>query len=1112
MRCVTGGAVAESESIELATILLTDLVGSTLLANSVGAARADELRDEHFELLRDAIVSHGGREVKNTGDGLLVAFSSASAAVECAVAMQQRFERRYRNTEQALHLRIGLGAGESTVKDGDYFGMPSILAARLCAQAPSDGILAAELVRALASRCEGIELASVGELELKGFDRPLEAFAVSWAPLEDEQAATSRWPLPALLRSIPPISYVGRVPERAALAEATTLAHSGQRQVALLSGEPGIGKTRITSYVAHEAHGRGFAVAWGACTEELAAPYEPWLAVCTQLVEHAPAAMLARHVERQGGELLRLTRNLGSRLTDVPAPQRSDPETERYLLFKAASALVAELAEAVPLCLVLDDLHWADPQSLALLKHVLAATEEASLLVLVNYRDSDLGKDHPLIAVLADLRKLQGVRRIGLQGLRMDEVAQMMAALAGHEFERDGVELAGRIAAETGGNPFFVGEVLRGLSESGSLVFDEAAARWRIDASAALALPQSVREVIERRVERLGAEFLEVLRAAAVIGREFDIELLCAVLDADEADLLDRLEAAVSAAVLTESSELVGRFRFPHALISQTLYEGLGGTRRARLHQRVAEALEQLYGTESVDRLGELALHWRLAAISVERHKAVDYALRAGQQALQSLAPAAALSLFTDAVDLSEPGSRQHCEAMLGVGVAQRQSGEPAYRDTLLQAARIASALEDAELAARAALENNRGFASAAGVVDTERLAAIERALELDEPTEPARRARLLALQAQEIYYRHDVELRHALATEAVSIARAAGHPDTLGEVLRTATFADWSPETLELRTHQCEELLEYAAAAGDPALEHWAQNIAGHHYVERGEIARAEQAFAREGEIAEQLGQPTLRWFAAFPLPGLAVARDLAKAERLAERALQIGQEAGQPDAIMFYGIALATIRSYQGRGQEIVGLLEQSVAANPALPGWRASLGAILCWLDRTTEAAAILKEGCGDGFAHVPHDRAALRVFGFYADIAVQIGDAEAALALAELMEPFADQFMWDGAACNGHVRLWLGLLAATRGDLEQAERHLSFAREFHEQNHMPLWVARGHLGWAEALAREGESTRARDHANRALELSREHGFGLFEPRAVALLASGAEIKVG
>ena len=141
-----------TESVELATILLTDLVGSTRLATSVGPVRADELREEHFDLLRDAIASSSGREVQNTGDGLMVAFASASAAVECAVAIQQLFERRYRGADQTLHVRIGLGAGESTVRDGDYFGMPSIEAARLCAEAPTDGILISAAVKMFAGR------------------------------------------------------------------------------------------------------------------------------------------------------------------------------------------------------------------------------------------------------------------------------------------------------------------------------------------------------------------------------------------------------------------------------------------------------------------------------------------------------------------------------------------------------------------------------------------------------------------------------------------------------------------------------------------------------------------------------------------------------------------------------------------------------------------------------------------------------------------------------------------------------------------------------------------------------------------------------------------------
>src|SRR6202035_4480866 len=228
------------------------------------------------------------------------------------------------------------------------------------------------------------------------------------------------------------------------------------------------------------------------------------------------------------------------------------------------------------------------------------------------------------------------------------------------------------------------------------LVFDEQAGRWSVDRSAAIALPQSVREVIERRVDRLGEEVLEALQLAAVIGREFDLELLSAIVATDETRLLDHMEAAVAASVLAESAEHVGRFRFAHGLINQTLYAGLGATRRARMHHRVGEALEKLCGSDPGEHLGELALHWRLAAVSMDRAKAGDYALKAGQQALASLAPGEAAKLFADAVELTaEVDSRERCEALIGLGEAQRLTGVAAFRETLLEASQLASVLED---------------------------------------------------------------------------------------------------------------------------------------------------------------------------------------------------------------------------------------------------------------------------------------------------------------------------------------------------------------------------------------------------------------------------------
>ena len=634
-------------------------------------------------------------------------------------------------------------------------------------------------------------------------------------------------------------------------------------------------------------------------------------------------------------------------MADLPAPQTSDPETERYLLFSAVAGLLQEVAQSVPLCLVLDDLHWADGQSVALLKHVVRTVEHGALQLIATYRDSDLGKDHPLTAVLADLRRVEGVQRISLHGLGADEVAQVMTVVAGYELDEDMLQLAGQIAAETDGNPFFVGEILRGLWESGGLTFDEASGRWNIDSSAGIALPESVREVIERRVERLGNEALEVLTQAAVIGRVFDLELLESMLEIGESRLLDHLEAAVAASLLDESSERVGQFRFAHALINQTLYEGLGATRRARVHQRVAQALEDLYGEDPGEHLSELAVHWRLAAISVDKAKAADYALRAGQRALESLAPAEAVKLFADALELmSDLDSAERCQALIGLGEAQLQSGDAAYRETLLEASRIASALPDAELAARAALANNRGGVSSAfGEIDAERLAAIERAIELDDPPNRARRARLLAIKALELEWDPDFGMRRALAEEAISLARATEDARTLAEVLRNVE-AIRAPDTLARRIGLVEELVSCAAEVGDPALGFSAHNFDFHTCLERGDLERAKLALEQQELIAHKLDQPTINWLPRAGKAGWELMQgDLVAGERLAERALQIGQEAGQPDAVFTYGAALTQAGVYQGRGGELIEMIEQSVSAYPTIAAWRAGLASVLC-----------------------------------------------------------------------------------------------------------------------------------------------------------------------
>jgi hypothetical protein len=905
---------------------------------------------------------------------------------------------------------------------------------------------------------------------------------------------------------------VGRAAERARLSELLKEGIEGSRRLALISGEPGIGKTRLSTHAALEARRSHRAVVlYGRADEELAIPYRPWIEALTHYVEHAPGKVLRAHIERHGGELTRMVPHLKERLPEVPPPRDTDPDTERYLLWGAVVGLLREASGEWPLVLVLDDLHWADKPTLLLLKHLVSEGQGMRALIIATYRESDLTRRHPLSDALADLRGEQGVERIAMKGLDEQEIVEIMENAAGHELDEPSLGLSRELHRETDGNPFYTAELLRHLLESGG-VYQQESGQWTVrGALSELGLPESVREVLGRRVERLGEQARGVLSIAAVIGREFDVELLLGVSEPAEEELLGLLEEAVAASVLTESGSVPGRFSFAHALINHTLYEDLGTTRRARLHGNVAEALEQRLGPEPGARVSELAHHWAKATTAVDLDKAVTYAHMAGERALHDLAPDEALRWFKQALELRDQSAeldlRERCELLIGLGDAQRQTGDAAYRETLLEASRIALVLADAELAARAALANNRGDPSSYGEVDQERVSAIERAVELDDPPHPARRARLLALQALELEWDPDFARRQRLCDEAISLARGTGDARTLAEVLRPVLFACRSAETLELRTALSKELLACAATVQDRALQFWAQTNEFHVCTERGEFARAQAALEREQLIAEELGQPTLRWFATWDPGAWELSHgDLLAGERLAERGMEIGQEAGHADAIIVYGGQLATARYVQGRAEEVIDMLEEGADAFPAIPAFRAGQALASCWLGRFTEAAAILEQAASDRFEHISPGVAKLTALALYADVAAQTRDRNAAWILYELIEPWADQIVSTAVVVNGHARMYLGLLADVMGRHKDADQHLAFACELQETNGLLLWAARAHLGWAEALAHRGDSVRAGREAARALKISREHGYGAFEARAVALL--GAE----
>ncbi len=401
-------------------------------------------------------------------------------------------------------------------------------------------------------------------------------------------------------------------------------------------------------------------------------------------------------------------------------------------------------------------------------------------------------------------------------------------------------------------------------------------------------------------------------------------------------------------------------------------------------------------------------------------------------------------------------------------------------------------------------MNNRAGVSSTFGEVDAERLAAIDRAIELDDPPNRGCRARLLALKALELQWDPDFGMRRALAEEAISLARATEDTRTLAEVLRSVFETIRAPDTLARRSDLVEELVSCVAEVGDPALSLSAPFNDFQTCTERGDLERAKLALDQLQLIAHELDQPTWKWIAAYMAAGWeSTLGDLVAAERLFESAFQIGQEAGQPDAVLVYAAALQQARTYQGRSQEVVEMMEQSVSAYPAIAAWRAGLAATLRYLDRGVEAAKILEQAASDRFEHIAPDSATLTALALYADAAVLTDSSGPASILYELIEPWAEQIVWNGVIGYGHARMWLGLLAACMGEHEQADQHLAFACDFQETHGLLLWAARAHLGWAQALAGRGDAARAREHAARALELSREHGYGAFEGLAATLV---------
>ena len=1064
---------------------------------------ADDLRRAHFDALRGAVAATAGTEVKTIGDALMVSYTSAADAIAGAVAMQQSVDQLNRSGGgPALAMRVGLSAGDATFEEGDWFGAPVVEAARLCEAAAGGQILLTDIVRVLAGSRSEHEIRAVGDVEAKGLPVPLVACEVAWAPLDPDGTGPDLVvTLPSAIEHADAFAFVGRATEHDVLVDSWKEAMTGECRTVLVAGEPGIGKTRLVREVCRLAHDQGAVVLWGGCEDELGIPFQPFAEALRGFAHTAPPSALADLVGPLSGELVRLIPDLPQLVADVPDRVTGDPDAERYRLFEAVADLLVAVSTHAPVVLVLDDLHWAGKPSLLLLRHILRSAEQHPVLVIVTYRDTDLDRTHPLADMLADLRRQRGVDRIALTGLDLQGVASFMEHTAGHELEEDGMSLAASVHAETEGNPFFVGEVLLHLAESGALVLRDG--RWTTDLPLdQVGIPEGVREVVGRRLSHLDQATNDVMTLAAVIGREFEVGMLGSLVDGGQEAALDAIEAAEASGLVVEGTGAVGSYRFSHALVRTTLYDELGTTRRLRLHRDVALALVDR--ADADERLAELARHFAEAAALGEVDRAVEWGRRAGDAAMAELAWEEAATHYgraLDALDVAEDADPLvRCDLLMSSGRALKAVSDPRAEDLLAQASELARTHQDAaRLADATLLLCGQRFEREAGEVDASRVSQIEEALDALAGSDPGRRALLLSAEAGELVWSGDAARRRRLADEALELARGTGDREVLGQVLNQRGYVFDSAQLggIDEYLAASTEVIDLAGDLGDRVLlcrSHLARSPV---LIIRGDRQQGEADLRDAEALVTRLRQPALEHRAmVLRTAGTLLSGRLAEAEELSGTASAFAQRHGLPDAAAAHAYRLHYER---GTLDELEPLFAELAEAQPTIHIIRAGLLGVYTTTDRYEEAGVHLRALAADDWAMVPTDGTWIVSIAGAARTAGIIGDLEIAARAYELARSHSGQLAFTGQSFEQPVALSVGTAAMALGRHDEAEALFGEAVELCTAADAPTFVAATRAQWAElCLARNdpGDGDRALELATQALETAQAFKLGRVE----------------
>ena len=834
--------------------------------------------------------------------------------------------------------------------------------------------------------------------------------------------------------------FIGREQETKELRVALNDTLAGKGHLFMLVGEPGSGKTRMTEQLATYARPCNAQVLIGRCYEGEGAPaFWPWLQIVRSYAQEMEPEKLLSAMGPGAADIAQVVSEIKERLPDLPAPPPLEPEQARFRLFDSVTTFLKNASKLQPLVVILDDLHWADKPSLLLLQFLARDLKDASILVIGTYRDMELGRQHPLSQTLGELSRQGLSARIVLRGLTEQDVARFIEMTTGIKPQE---KLVRTVYQQTEGNPFFLSEIVRLLVVEGQLE------RPQVTTASGVRIPEGVREVIGRRLDRLSDECNRILTTASVIGREFSLDALEPLSDISGDQLLELLDEAMAARVINELPQAVGQYSFVHALIRETLYDEISTARRVRFHRRIGETLEQLYGNSPDSHLTELAYHFFQASPAGNGDKAIDYAIRAARRATTLLAYEEAAGHYEHArvvIELQdEVDQEQRGEMSLALGEAYTKAGNNAKaREAFLQAADIARKRGAPEQLARAALDIGMGMAGS-GKVDEIQVSMLKEALSALSEEDSALRVRLLAQLSLALYY--SPELRDDLNHQAVEMARRVDDAEaTVAALYGKHLILEGTPG-VEERLAVATEILEIAERGSNKEMELQIRYRRILDLMELAEMPAVDAETEAYARLAEELRQPRYLWVTPFLKGSRALLEGrFEECAQFARQAMAIGQRAQDPTAPLMFETLINVLRMVQGQVEDREEAIMRYIENFPEIPSMRATLANLYFRLGRREDAQREFDRVAAHDFDTLPRDTSWVVTMANLAYVCSYINDVRRAAILYDQLLPYAPrQCVIGGAAIGtGSILRFLGILATTLSRWEEAVAHFEGA---------------------------------------------------------------------